>query len=205
VPAETLVINVADRHYKDEEKELDFWIHSVDLKNLVYWTPDQGPKKMYALPFTMDSYWHEKKVLGPRPDEEGDEEDQKKIFFEHVPVDYEDLREKEYAERLKGKNPDDEKAHIKPVDLSARRNSKGARSSRSKYSSKSSSKSKYSSKSSGSKNPSSAKTVKPKSEAEQMKDLGGAVKEALNSDKTSAKEKQQLREIEKVFKGTRRK
>ncbi len=206
-PAETLLINVSDRHFIDEEKDLDFWIDSVDIDRLVYWIDD--PKKMYALPFTMDSWWREKGredgTLGPRPEEDSEEdgegEKKEKKHFEVVPANYEDLRDQEYEEIKKGKTLGED-GYIKAVDLAERRGKSASKATRSKFSSRRTSAAKTAS--SGKAPPPPTKS-KPKSKAEQMQDLGSAVKDALNSDKASAKDKEELRKLNRALKGSPRK
>ncbi len=73
VPGDRLRFRVGDRRFRDPTLNLDFWIHAADEERFVYWTPEGGPKKLYALKYVPPpGYLREpEKGLRPTPPAEG--------------------------------------------------------------------------------------------------------------------------------------
>ncbi len=207
-----LWLKIARRHFVDEERELDFFIHSADPEELVYWTKARGgPKTMYVLkrakpPGYWDKLSGERRVkLGDEPEEE---EGKPKLIL-RLDKNYKDQREKHYQEIVTdGATPDDKR--IIPTDLKNRRapskssvtrpGSTPSRYSKSGSGSTSSSKSKYSkSPSSDSGTGSSAKPKTPEKKAT-IKDLNNTINDIKSRKDLTPKQKEDLKQLDKLQK-----
>ena len=208
---DSFVVYLNNYHYQDEDRELDFWVHDVNHKHLVYWM-DGKPKERYFLMYDSDSWYLEKtrdesliEEKEEEKDDEDGEEEKEKPFFRVVRQDIEDRRAEEYKLLSEGKRP--QTNFIESVDLGDGKKKTGFRgnSSRSRYGARSSGSSKSSgtTKTSPYKKTTSTKKTEttPKSKEEQMKKLGSTMKAALDSDKVSEKDKKDLRKLENMIKG----
>ena len=209
----TITLVLEKRWFKDEDKGLEFYVHSVAEDKIIYWT--DNPKRMYSLPRVSESYYIEVtrgETLAPKKEEEegeGEEEegetkeDKEKKFFQRYPLGTrpQDKREEDYRKRLAG---EETAGFLKPTNLGPEPTGKGSGPVRVRTPVSSTSGSKSSS--SSFRKPSSAGTKtssakKPLSAAEQSAQLGKALKEAEKSGKLTDSDRKKLGEIKDLIKG----
>ena len=207
----TITLVLEKRWFKDEEKGLEFYVHSVAEDEIIYWT--DNPKRMYSLPRVSESYYIEVtrgETLAPKKEEEEEEEeegetkeDKEKKFFQRYPLGTRplDKREEDYRKRLSG---EETAGFLKPTNLGAEPVGKGSgpvrvRTPVSSSTGSKSSSSSYRKPSTASTKTSSAK--KPLSQAEQSAQLGKALKDAEKSGKLTDSDRKQLGKIKDLLKG----
>jgi hypothetical protein len=222
-PGDRIEFQLDDRHYKDDDLGVDFYIHDVDESFFVYWVPDQ-PKKFYSLKRKRQGEYlgvlRAKSLLNkPKEEEESaegdpkDKEKEKKIVV--VPDNIEDLRESDYQKLLVGeaasgalqpkKSPVQSK--LRPIAaMPPPPAATGAKASA------------IASQKLGTAGGGSAVTPpgapaaggapQPMSDAEKLeaaKELGGAIREIEQSGKLTEKDRQGLQELKEVLQGPAKK
>ena len=207
----TITLVLEKRWFKDEEKGLEFYVHSVAEDKVIYWT--DNPRRMYSLPRVSESYYIEVtrgETLAPKKEEDEEEEeegetkeDKEKRFFQRYPLGTRplDKREEDYRKRLAG---EETAGFLEPTNLGQEPVGKGSGPVRVRTPVSSTTGSKSSS--SSFRKPSSASTKtspakKPLSQAEQSAQLGKALKDAEKSGKLTDSDRKQLGKIKDLLKG----
>jgi hypothetical protein len=102
-PNDIIYLQVGQRYYKNDDLQIEFYIHSADAERFVYWVND--PKKKYSLPRVSESPYVRERPKGLRPDEDPAAEppkpEERKIVYGQ-PVDFENRIEEDYREKLDG-------------------------------------------------------------------------------------------------------
>jgi hypothetical protein len=108
-PSDRISFLVSDRRYKNDDLALNFYIHSADEKEFVYWVEETGPNKKFSLKFVKPGSYlaGPEEGLRPLPVEKPEDgsltpEESVEKHFRKVPINYESQKEKEYDEMLKG-------------------------------------------------------------------------------------------------------
>ena len=211
--ANTITLTLEDRWFQDEEKGLDFKVHSVDADKIIYWT--DNPNRKYSLPRVSESYFleetREERRLAPKKDEEeeGEETEEEKKFFKRFPKGTRPLekREEDYRKLLAGQETT---GFLEPKQLGEKAASPSSRSPlKSKTSGSSSSGSKFSAsgkpvypKSSTSTKKSSA-PKRPVSTAQQKVEALKTLQGLKNNPKYQKVDPKQRAELENLIKGKR--
>ena len=210
--ANTITLTLEDRWFQDEEKGLDFKVHSVDADKIIYWT--DNPNRKYSLPRVSESYFleetREERRLAPKKEEEeegeGEGEEEKK-FFKRFPKGTRPLekREEDYRKLLAGQETT---GFLEPKQLGektaspkvpVRPKTSGSSSSGSKFSA--SGKPVYPKSSTSTKKPSASK--KPVSTAQQKVEALKTLQGLKNNPKYQKVDPKKRAELENLIKGKR--
>ena len=210
--ANTITLTLEDRWFQDEEKGLDFKVHSVDADKIIYWT--DNPNRKYSLPRVSESYFleetREERRLAPKKEEEeegeGEGEEEKK-FFKRFPKGTRPLekREEDYRKLLAGQETT---GFLEPKQLGektaspkvpVRPKTSGSSSSGSKFSA--SGKPVYPKSSTSTKKPSAPK--KPVSTAQQKVEALKTLQGLKNNPKYQKVDPKKRAELENLIKGKR--
>ncbi|MEE3297064.1 MAG: hypothetical protein VX250_06665 [Planctomycetota bacterium] len=210
--ANTITLTLEDRWFQDEEKGLDFKVHSVDADKIIYWT--DNPNRKYSLPRVSESYFleetREERRLAPKKDEEEEEEgegEEEKKFFKRFPKGTRPLekREEDYRKLLAGQETT---GFLEPKQLGektaspkvpVRPKTSGSSSSGSKFSA--SGKPVYPKSSTSTKKPSAPK--KPVSTAQQKVEALKTLQGLKNNPKYQKVDPKKRAELENLIKGKR--
>ena len=210
--ANTITLTLEDRWFQDEEKGLDFKVHSVDADKIIYWT--DNPNRKYSLPRVSESYFleetREERRLAPKKDEEEEEEgegEEEKKFFKRFPKGTRPLekREEDYRKLLAGQETT---GFLEPKQLGektaspkvpVRPKTSGSSSSGSKFSA--SGKPVYPKSSTSTKKPSASK--KPVSTAQQKVEALKTLQGLKNNPKYQKVDPKKRAELENLIKGKR--
>ena len=210
--ANTITLTLEDRWFQDEEKGLDFKVHSVDADKIIYWT--DNPNRKYSLPRVSESYFleetREERRLAPKKEEEEEEEgegEEEKKFFKRFPKGTRPLekREEDYRKLLAGQETT---GFLEPKQLGektaspkvpVRPKTSGSSSSGSKFSA--SGKPVYPKSSTSTKKPSASK--KPVSTAQQKVEALKTLQGLKNNPKYQKVDPKKRAELENLIKGKR--
>ncbi|MEC7777345.1 MAG: hypothetical protein VYC32_14750 [Planctomycetota bacterium] len=210
--ANTITLTLEDRWFQDEEKGLDFKVHSVDADKIIYWT--DNPNRKYSLPRVSESYFleetREERRLAPKKEEEEEEEgegEEEKKFFKRFPKGTRPLekREEDYRKLLAGQETT---GFLEPKQLGektaspkvpVRPKTSGSSSSGSKFSA--SGKPVYPKSSTSTKKPSAPK--KPVSTAQQKVEALKTLQGLKNNPKYQKVDPKKRAELENLIKGKR--
>ncbi len=209
--ANTITLTLEDRWFQDEEKGLDFKVHSVDADKIIYWT--DNPNRKYSLPRVSESYFleetREERRLAPKKDEEeeGEEAEEEKKFFKRFPKGTRPLekREEDYRKLLAGQETtgflEPKQLGEKPASskVPVRPTTSGSSSSGSKFSA--SGKPVYPKSSTSTKKPSAPK--KPVSTAQQKVEALKTLQGLKNNPKYQKVDPKKRAELENLIKGKR--
>ena len=209
--ANTITLTLEDRWFQDEEKGLDFKVHSVDADKIIYWT--DNPNRKYSLPRVSESYFleetREERRLAPKKDEEeeSEEAEEEKKFFKRFPKGTRPLekREEDYRKLLAGQETtgflEPKQLGEKPASpkVPVRPTTSGSSSSGSKFSA--SGKPVYPKSSTSTKKPSAPK--KPVSTAQQKVEALKTLQGLKNNPKYQKVDPKKRAELENLIKGKR--
>ena len=106
-PSDRITFLIRERLYKNDDLGVNFFIHSADANQFVYWMEDTGPNRKFALKYFRESIFLTDPEPGLRPPaekppEDGSEPVPEKKHFRPVPITYESQIENEYQDLLKG-------------------------------------------------------------------------------------------------------
>ncbi len=103
---DSVAFSVRQRLVKNEDADVEFYVHSADNRRLVYWIPGR-PQRMYALPFKSSSPFirePEKRVIAPSEVKDDDDKEKKAEIIRIVKGDDSEAAfEAEYQQLLGGK------------------------------------------------------------------------------------------------------